>query len=355
MEQIFKSDSYNLNTPVLLICFNRPEHTRQVLQRILELQPQDLYVFQDGARDGNDNDDCKCQQVRDVISQLIGCDALQVGQTTLRTTRSTLHFYGSSVNLGCGAGPMTGISWFFDNVEQGIVMEDDCLAHPDFFPYCEELLNKYKGSDVKFINATLYDERWTQALEGHEESYAFSRYMVTGAWASWRSTWQGFDLDLLDMDARAFRHQVNALTCNKAEADWWYYKVKQIQMDRSKKSYWDYQMQIFLFCQNAVTIHPHRNLISNIGFGEGGTHTMNNNCGMGDRPVYPILPLVHPDFITVDAARDCSCWAKAHSRGYWKDLVNNLYRSMLLSNGLGHWFLKAYKKLRGKQLTMPAV
>jgi len=143
-----------LTTPILLITFNRPDHTRQVLQRILEAHPQDLYIFQDGARDGNANDATKCAEVRKVIDE---CLASHLSPLTFH------HFY-SDKNLGCGAGPMTGISWFFDNVEQGIVMEDDCLAHPDFFPYCEELLNRYKGTEVKFINATLYHDRWTKAI-----------------------------------------------------------------------------------------------------------------------------------------------------------------------------------------------
>lgn len=352
-----------LNTPILLITFNRPDHTRQTLLRILEAHPHDLYIFQDGARDGNANDAIKCQQVRDVISELIGCASLSVGQQTIRctqdTVRSTLHFYGSSINLGCGAGPMTGISWFFDHVEQGIVMEDDCLAHPDFFPYCEELLNRYKGTEVKFINSTLYDDRWTKALNpmgppmtasvsdsqwGERSastafksgqdfcadrvqqavSYGFSRYMVTGAWASYREVWKGFDLDLRNMSALKFALHVYRMTGNLAEAEWWWYQVRAIQQDKNKKSYWDYQMQIHLFQQIALTIHPAVNLISNIGFDAEGTHTKGND-GRGDREVYPILPLNHPTNVSSNAERDMHCWAKKQSKGLLKDMLYIIY------------------------------
>ena len=318
--------------PVLLITFNRPNHTRRVLETIIAAQPKELYVFQDGAREGNEDDLVKCASVRDVIEELL------VG------TNIELHKYYSPINLGCGAGPMTGIRWYFGQVEMGIVMEDDCLPHPDFFGYCEELLYRYKDDEkVRFINATLYDGRWHC-----DASYDFSHYMVTGAWAGWKRAWEGFDLDLKDLDARAFRKHVLLLTGNRGEANWWYSIVKEIQQDKSKKSYWDFQMQIHLFKNCALTIHPKINLISNIGFDEAGTHTLSNEELRGNRDIYPILPLIHPTSMTVDLDRDMRCWAKTKSNGWIKDSINYLYQSLLFSNGIGHKLLMGYKRVRGR-------
>ena len=294
-------------TPILLITFNRPDHTRRVLTEILKQEPQSLFVCQDGAREGNENDRIKCQEVRDVINELTS--AYAIGHPDF-----TLHTLYQPHNLGCGPGPQAGITWFFKNVEQGIIMEDDCLPHPDFFGYCEELLNKYKDDErVQFINSTLYHDRWKC-----EASYGFSHYMVTGAWAAWRNTWQGFDLDLLGVNAWKFRRQVLRLTKNQAEANWWYFKVKEIQADKSKKSYWDYQMQIHLFKNNALTIHPKVNLISNIGFDAEGTHTLWND-GRGDKTVFPIMPLTHPTTMNIDFMMDAKCFAKRQSRGWVMD------------------------------------
>lgn len=299
-----------LHTPILLITFNRPEHTRRVLTEILKQEPQSLYVCQDGAREGNENDRIKCQEVRDVINELTSAYAVAHPNFSLFTLYSSL-------NLGCGPGPQAGITWFFENMEQGIIMEDDCLPHPDFFGYCEELLNRFKDNpQVQFINSTLYHNRWK--CEG---SYGFSHYMVTGAWAAWRSTWQGFDLDLHDLNAWNFRRQVLRLTKNRAEANWWYFKVKEIQADKSKKSYWDYQMQIHLFKNEALTIHPKVNLVANIGFDAEGTHTRWND-GRGDKPVFPILPLTHPMDMTVDLHMDADCFAKRKSRGLLLDTLS---------------------------------
>lgn len=317
------------STPILLITFNRPEHTRKVLTEILRQKPESLFVFQDAPREGNADDAVRCAGVKAVIDELTA-NVLQ------------MHYYTPDHNLGCGPGPMTGIDWFFSQVEQGVVMEDDCLPHADFFGYCEELLQRYHDDQrIMFINSTLYDNRWKC-----EVSYDFSHYMVTGAWASWARAWQGFDLDLKSMDARCFRCHCLKLLKARAEADWWYFKTLEIQRDESKKSYWDYQMQIHLFRKEGITIHPQRNLVSNIGFDAAGTHTLDNNDGRGDKPVYPILPLTHPNVMSVDLKRDNDCFAKKHSDGWLRDEVQYLYKRMLFNQGFWHRCLMAYKKLK---------
>ena len=319
-----------LHSPILLITFNRPEHVQRVLSSIRKQQPKSLFVFQDGARTDHADDIEKCALVREVIDKLVDWDC-------------DLHTFFADRNFGCGAGPMTGINWFFNNVEKGIVMEDDCLPHPDFYGYCEDLLERYQNNEsIRFINSTLYDDRWRC-----KASYDFSHYMVTGAWAGWKRTWNGFDLNLNGLDARLLRRRVLFLTANRAEANWWYSIVKEIQEDVKKKSYWDYQMQIHLFMDNALTIHPKVNLISNIGFDAEGTHTLNNNDLHGERPVFPILPLTHPSEIAVDKTRDAECWAKARSNGWLKDIIGYWYQKLLWSDGLSNRLLMCYKGIKG--------
>lgn len=316
-------------TPILLITFNRPDHVRQVLIEIRKQQPTQLYVCQDGARVGNVLDQERVKQVRDVIDEFVDwpCE---------------LHTLYQEKNLGCGPGPAAGIDWFFSQVEKGIIMEDDCLPHPDFFKYCEEMLNHYnEHPNVQFINATLYHNRWHC-----DASYGFSRYMVTGAWAAWRETWQGVDLDMHTWDAWQFRKQVKRLTNSTTEANWWYWKLKEIQSDTSKKSYWDYQMQMHLFKNEAITIHPQKNLISNIGFDAEATHTHSND-GRGDREVYGVLPLVHPTIVEINHVMDVDCFGKTRPQTAYKNVVQFMYQYMLRSRGVLHVLLMKYKKLKG--------
>jgi len=318
-----------MDTSVLLITFNRPTHTFKVLSAIREKQPKELFIFQDGARDDHPEDKDKCLQVREVVDKLVDWDC-------------QLHTFYADRNYGCGAGPKTGISWFFSNVHEGIVMEDDCLPHPDFFSYCSELLDRYRDDQrVMYISSTLYDERWKC-----QYSYDFSHYMITGAWASWARAWDGFDLDLLSLDAKAFRKHCKRLLYSVAEADWWFFKALEIQRDKEKKSYWDYQMQIHIFNRSGLTLHPQVNLISNIGFDSEGTHTLDNVDNQGERQSFGIMPLSHPINVLVDTRRDYECFAKKHSSGWARDSISRLYKRMLFNKGIPNKLLMLYKKLK---------
>lgn len=317
-------------TPILLITFNRPDHVRQVLKEIRKQQPTQLFVCQDGARDGNEKDCIRCQEVRDVVNKLVDwpCE---------------LHTLYQEKNLGCGLGPATGISWFFEHVEMGIVMEDDCLPHPDFFNYCEEMLEYFKEDDsICMINSTLYYKTWKC-----DASYGFSHFMVTGAWAGWRRTWKGFDLDMKTWNARQMRKQVKLLTKSTTEANWWYWKLKEIQADKFKKSYWDYQMQMLLFQKGAITIHPQKNLISNIGFDAEGTHTLVND-GRGNHDVYCILPLVHPTRREINYLMDVKSFGQTDIQPCYVDFVQFIYNYMNHNAGVMHALLIFYKKLKHK-------
>lgn len=304
-----------------------------MLSEVRKQQPSSLFIAQDGARDGNQDDAKKIQVVRQVVKDLVDWPC-------------QLHTLYQEQNLGCGPGPVAGISWFFKQVDMGIVMEDDCLPHPDFFGYCQELLHRYDPkrnpeAHVGYISSTLYDDSWQCA-----DSYGFSHYMVTGAWAAWRETWEGFDINLENINEHRFLRHVKRLTGYRQEAYWWLDTVRVIKQDKNKKSYWDYQMQIHLFNQSLLTIHPQRNLVSNIGFDSEGTHTTTND-GRGLKPVFPILPLSHPREIKVDLAMDQRCFAKGSSAGFVKDMISNIYYHFLRSHGPGHYLLTFYKKIKG--------
>ena len=158
-----------------------------------------------------------------------------------------------------------------------------------------------------------------------------------------------YDIDLKSVDAKAFHRKCKKLLYERIEADWWYFKLLEIQKDNAKKSYWDYQCLIVLLLNSGVSIMPQRNLISNIGFDEEGTHTLSNN-GYGDRTVFPIMPLNHPQRIVVDDARDARCFAKVHSRGFVKDRLTFMYQSMANTQGFTLTMLRVYKKLKSRLL-----
>lgn len=274
----------DFHTPILLITFNRPDNTRRVLEAILAARPQELYVFQDGAREGNNSDVKKCAEVRQVVESM------------LKESETCLHTFYSEKNLGCGRGPSSAITWFFENNEQGVIFEDDCLPSPDFFYYCQELLAKYKEEpSVGFIGGSNYGYE----IKG-KASYCFgSGHHQTWGWASWRRAWNTFEYDLKSFhDKNEFKKVLKQYYKSIRQRDYWLDVFQKVKHDRMNDSCWDYQFYFGIWRNGMLALCPKVNLVSNVGDDADATHTSNQNNSMLNRGVGAILPLIHPDVIT---------------------------------------------------------
>lgn len=324
-----------LTTPILLITFNRPDHTRWVLERILEAKPQELYVFQDGAREGNANDAAKCAEVRQIIETLWD-NYLSHVVAENEKQQPYLHRYYSDINLGCGPGPVTAISWFFEHVEMGIVMEDDCLAHPDFFPYCEELLIRYqKDNCIGFIGGCNYQD----GQKHGNGSYYFSMgHHGTWGWASWQRVWNQFDYNLDSITEKEFAAIIRYYGRDPRFIVYWEDMFARIKKDRMNDSAWDYQFYFSCWKHHQLAIMPNVNLVSNIGDGIDATHT-SGLSPMLYTMIYPILPLNHPVVVKQDCRADMyfhRTYIQSYDYG-WRGLKRLPYRlNKYLKKILGH-------------------
>lgn len=270
-------------TPILLITFNRPGHVKRVLDAVLSIKPLDLFVFQDGARKGNEDDVKKCFEVRRVV------------ETMIEESEVKLHSFYANKNLGCGKGPVTAINWFFENNEKGIILEDDCLPSKDFFLYCQELLDKYKEDPlVGFIGGSNYGYEIKDGV-----SYCFgSGHHQTWGWASWRRVWNSFEYDLDSFhDKNDFKKVIKKYYKSLRQQDYWIDIFQKVKEDQMKNSCWDYQFYFAVWRNGMSAICPRVNLVSNVGCGADATHTRGQNNVMLNRSVDSILPLTHPDKI----------------------------------------------------------
>ena len=269
----------NFHTPVLLITFNRSQHTRRVLEAILDAQPRDLYVFQDGAREGNENDLRKCAEVRQMVeSQTENADIC-------------LHTFFSKKNLGCGPGPMTALNWFFAENEMGIVLEDDAVPHPDFFHYAEELLLKYKDD----VSVCAIGSMNVDARKWGDGSYYFSMMNRNlCAWATWRRAWERFDLRLLHVSRRELNKALRWYGCGALEREYWCNRLDEVHKDGCGGRSWDMQFFMSIWLCHGKGIIPNVNLSSNIGTVGEATHAMRAGNIIDNVPTRPVLPLVHP-------------------------------------------------------------
>lgn len=276
-----------LTTPVLLIAFNRIGPTRQVFNAIRAARPTRLYMACDGPRNAEETE--RCEEVRALAREVDWpCE---------------LHTRFNERNLGLRKGVSSAIAWFFEHEPEGIVLEDDTLPVPTFFPFCQELLERYRDDERIWVimGNNLMDD-WPGGTEG---SYYFSAhgYGAPWGWASWRRVWAHYDVDMGGWPELKRSPLLRDFFLDRREEEDVHSMFDYVHCGRMNS--WSYQLDITRVMNHGLNIIPAVNLIRNIGFGVDGTHTVDlsdprNKDTARDIP----FPLRHPRFMMLDARRD---------------------------------------------------
>lgn len=277
---------YQIKSPVLFTVFNRPDTTERVFERIRACKPPKLYIAADGPRSERAGEAALCEQTRNKINVDWDCEVF------------TLY---RDENLGCKMAMSGAVKWFFQNEEEGIILEDDCLPDDGFFRFCDTLLEKYRhdtrvahiagtnlGMTKKYGNATYY----------------FSRYTMIWGWASWRRVWENYDENLLLLDGFIEQDLFKYIYKKKAITD---HLIKTLNVVKSNAIVtWDFQYIFMNFWNNSLCIVPNQNLISNIGFDTRATHTFDTRSKFANLPIDPLGEITHPKYFVpiIDADYD---------------------------------------------------
>lgn len=277
-----------MQTPLLLLWFNRPHLARQVLDRLRTVQPSRLFIAIDGPRTSHPAD---TRNVADCVSLL---DEIDWPCTVI--TRISPH------NQGCKYGVSTAVNWFFEQADEGIILEDDCLPNPTFFSYCADLLDRYRYDErvVHISGANLYG-----GLPFGPDSYFFSPVPHVWGWASWRRAWQSYDVTMAGFPDFVARGGIDAVITNKRSARFW--QRIMLTTYRGTLDNWDHQWVWAIWQQNGLCITPNQNLITNIGYGPDATHTT-IHASIANLPTIPMPTINHPNQLIVneDALRYAS-------------------------------------------------
>lgn len=285
---------FQLTTPVAFLIFNRPDTTARVFEAIRQAKPPKLLVVADGPRPDRPDDVEKCNAARAIIDGVDwDCEVLT---------------NYSDVNLGCGKRVSTGITWVFKQFEEAIILEDDCLPHPDFFRFCEELLEKYRDDKrIMAIGGTNVIGEWKSSVQ----SYHFSYHGSIWGWASWRRAWCYFDLDMRLWANQEIRNRVRDVIADNRQ-----YQKRAIVFEsvyRKEIDTWDYQWIFARLVQSGLTVIPCVNLVSNLGFArEDATHTKSRNEFLSNlERIDMIFPIKTNEFIAIDRDYDKQVFLKA--------------------------------------------
>ena len=269
----------SLKTSVLFLIFNRPDTTQKVFNTIKQAKPKQLFVAADGPREDKEGEKEKCEQTRKIIEQVDwDCEV----KTLFRDK-----------NLGCKIAVSSAIDWFFENVEEGIILEDDCLPEQSFFQFCEKMLVRYRNDTrIMMVSGTNYLFNKIK-ISG---SYFFSKYYAIWGWATWRRAWMKHDMNMNSWPEFRNNKQLNWVFSNKEIVE---YYANMFQIAYSKRvNTWDIQWVYSCIFNNGLSIVSGKNLIANIGV--TGTHTGSKPSIFINMPTgtININNIKHPVFVT---------------------------------------------------------
>lgn len=279
---------YKVKSPILFLAFNRLDTTKQVFEKIASVQPDRLYIACDGARKNKNNEEGRVSEVREWLMSNISwpCEV----KTLFREN-----------NLGCKPAVSGAISWFFDQEEMGIILEDDCLPVTSFFPFCDELLELYKtNTKIMSIGGSCHFDK----QHDYPESYHFSDKFHCWGWASWRRAWSTYDVDMKGWPAFKANKGLQKLPQSNYLFTRYWTRVFDLVYNGDINT-WDYQMTLNIWMHAGLCISPSRNLIKNIGFNEFATHTLNHQDKNANRQAEDItFPITHPRLIQANIKLD---------------------------------------------------
>jgi hypothetical protein len=266
-----------IHTPVAFIIFNRPDLTQIVFNAIRQAQPKQLFVIADGPRFTEETE--KCQQARDIIKQVDwDCEIF----TNYAET-----------NLGCRQRVSSGITWVFEQVEEAIILEDDCLPTASFFSFCQNLLEYYRN-DTRIM--VISGNNFQDGNSRTDYSYYFSRYNHCWGWASWRRAWQYWDFKTEKWLEFRNSQLIKYIFDDHYEEQYWTNIFDKVFLE-GKPNSWAYMWTFACWSQSGLTILPNHNLVSNIGFREDATHTTATDSKVSRLPTVDIWQIKHPPFV----------------------------------------------------------
>jgi hypothetical protein len=174
----------------------------------------------------------------------------------------------SDTNLGCARRVSSGITWVFSQVEEAIILEDDCVPEASFFPFCAELLERFRAdSRVGVIAGSNFQRR--DVTGGM--SYYFSRYPHCWGWATWRRAWQTYDDAMAAWPEAKLSGWLKRLFEDQFESEHW-----EGIFDRTHAGLidsWAYRWTFACWQNQLLSVLPAANLVDNIGFAPEATHT----------------------------------------------------------------------------------
>jgi hypothetical protein len=237
-----------IEVPVLVIAFNRPEVIEKTFDYIRKAQPVKLYVAVDGPRDHMAGESKLVERVRQIVEKVDWpCE--------------TFYKYNDR-NLSAEKTVSSAIQWVFENEEYAIILEDDIIAPLSFFRFAQEMLIRYK--DEERI-ATVTGSNFTPIPIPGGYDYFFAKYGHSWGWATWRRVWKDFDLNVVIPEKHLKKSFLKHICNSPSEVNYYRKIFRTMRQKGAGNSTWDVVDLYYHRINNRLSVIPRVNLTSNIG------------------------------------------------------------------------------------------
>jgi hypothetical protein len=303
--------------------FNRPNETARVLEAISIARPTVLLVIADGPRLQVAGEPERVAECREILSRIDW------------PCRVLTNF--SETNLGCRNRVSSGLDWVFSEVDEAIILEDDCLPTQDFFRFTSELLEKYRADERV---GSISGSSTNFGYKASSESYFFSNFPAIWGWATWSRVWRKYNVGIPSWPESRDIGLLNKVLGTRRATSYWKNALDDVHA--KKIDTWDYQLAFLHWTEGYFSIVPSKNLVSNIGFGPNATHTLNASSVYANATTEKLsFPLNHPVKVSHDAQLDrqieLSKFAKSRTLVTLTKVFNSLPGSVksLIQKGYG--------------------
>lgn len=289
-----------MKTPITVIIFNRPNHAAKLRDLLRNEESRELFVVSDGARPNIPGEVELVEACRKIFTDWSG--------------KINCNF--ADHNMGCKSRVSSGLTWVFDQTVRSIILEDDCLPHPDFFSFVDELLDKYENDTrvMSICGTNVFSDR-----DYFSWSYCFSKYQNCWGWATWKRSWDLFDHNLSGLQLAKEAGLLRKHLCSRRASMYWHYMLENVRDGHINS--WAYIWTFTGFLYHGLHVIPKFNLIENAGFGKDSTHTnlVPSYLSNSTKPLN--FPLFHPPSVSSHAKYDKFIEDTVFSKSFYQRIL----------------------------------
>jgi GT2 family glycosyltransferase/glycosyltransferase involved in cell wall biosynthesis/Flp pilus assembly protein TadD/predicted SAM-dependent methyltransferase len=263
-------------TPVVLMTYNRPWHTKRILEALQQHKRNNIHIFSDGAK--WEQDIPKVAETRELIKKIDWCEPVIIERQE---------------NFGLAKSIVSAVNSVFKDYDNLILLEDDCVPQKYFFDFIETCLDKYTNHEKIFGISGYTVPAPDSILDNYPYDLYFFPRIGSWGWATWKRAWQHFEPDL----ARVYKKAIeNNIDLSQGGDD---IPLMLNEMLSGKlKDVWTLHWVLTVYLNKGYYIYPTISHIENIGMDGTGIH-----CGKTDKFLSRIAnqnPSKFPDNVIID-------------------------------------------------------